>query len=284
MRFKDRIAALEFLRGFLGDAAAMAALRRQLARHRSGVSSLSNHQVLAEISTLLARAPIHISRPIRLRVPASLGKEQKEPVPLRGRIVRASGKEEEEEVYVLAVAVKTIGGTPLVNHSVRILDPDTEEQVGERRMTDDDGVLRTTVPRNKTYRIEILDEEHEPFIEPVDAYEEPAYLICRFIDECGAPVANTKVEVWEDGHCLETVTDAEGKVDCCVHLGPYELKIGEQSFRAHALLSRDLETEEHNYRFVVHADGAQDEDPGEFHERLPQYDAPFDIEGQEAEA
>ena len=284
MRFKDRIAALEFLRGFLGDAAAMAALRRQLARHRSGVSRLSNHQVLAEISTLLANGPIYISRPTRLRVPASMGKEQKESVELRRRIVRASGKEEEEEVYVLAVAVKMIGGTPLVNHSVRILDPDTEEQVGERRMTDDDGVVRARVPWNKTYRIEILDEEGEPFIEPVDAYEEPAYLICRFVDENGSPVAHVKVEVREDGHCFETVTDDDGKIDCCVHLGPYELKIGEQSFQAHALLLRDLETEEHYYRFVVHADGAQEDDPGEFRERLPQYDAPFDFESQEAEA
>ncbi len=77
------------------------------------------------------------------------------------------------DVHVIAVEVKTIGGTLLVNHPVRIIDPDTREPIGDTVMTDDKGVLRKVVPEKKTYWIEILGEELDLPAPPLAPDEEP---------------------------------------------------------------------------------------------------------------
>ena len=180
----------------------------------------------------------------------------------------------EEEVYVIAHEVRTIGDTPLVNHRVRILDPDTGRQIGNTLTTGDDGVVRAIVPENKDYRIEILDEENESSVPSLQPYEEPTYLICRFVDESGSPVANTKVEAREDDYGFELTTDEDGRIDCCADLGSFELKINDQVFHAHSVLLKDREKEENHYRFVVSATAGQDDQASDPVGRLPHYDAP----------
>jgi hypothetical protein len=146
-------------------------------------------------------------------------------------------------------------------------------------MTDDDGVVRAIVPRNKTYRIEILDEERELSYPPIQAYEEPAFLVCRFVDEDGAPVANAKIEARADGDKFEFVTDEDGRIHSATPLGTYELRIEDQVFQAHALLLRDLEEDGSHYRFVLStATDHEADDP------LWRYDTPPDVENQEAAA
>ncbi len=183
-----------------------------------------------------------------------------------------------EEIYVIAHEIRTIGDTPLVNHRVRILDPDTGKQVGNPLTTDDQGVVRAVVPEDKDYRIEIFDEENESSTAALEAFEEPAYLVCRFTDELGSPVANTKVEVREDDYQFEVTTDEDGWIDFCADLGPFELSINDQVFQAHSVLSKDREKDKNHYWFVVSGSSADDGPANDPEGRLPHYDAPIDQE------
>jgi hypothetical protein len=165
-----------------------------------------------------------------------------------------------DEFYVLAVEVRSIGGTPIMNHAVRIRDPDTGEQIGGDLMTDDDGVVRALVPENKLYRIEILDEEHDFVDSPLDDEGERAMLLCHFLDEWGEPIAHTDVHARSGDDEFELVTDENGKIEAPADLGHYELTIEDQVFHAHALLEDDRDAEEHLYRFVVTGRTAQPDD------------------------
>jgi hypothetical protein len=179
---------------------------------------------------------------------------------------------EGEEAYVISAEVRSIGDTLLVNQDVRIIDPDTLEQVGDVITTGDDGVVRAMVPVKKTYRIEIVDQEFEPVELPHDPDDEPAVLLCHFCDESGVPLAYQDVEVQSGDNKFELATDENGRIEAAAQLIPYELKIGDQVFHAHALLWNDREKDENLYRFVVASDTPQ-ETP-EDHEHS--YDAVID--------
>jgi hypothetical protein len=139
--------------------------------------------------------------------------------------------------------------------------------------------VRAVVPEDKDYRIEIFDEENDASPPALEAYEEPAYLVCRFTDELGSPVANTTVEVREDDHRFEVTTDEDGRIDCCADLGPFELSINDQVFQAHSVLSKDREKEINHYRFVVSGSGTENGPASDPVGRLPHYDAPIDQGG-----
>jgi len=199
--------------------------------------------------------------------------------------------ESDEEAFVLVVEIKTIGGTLLVNHPMRILDPDTGVAVIEQIHSDDKGVVRTLVPRNKTYRIEILDEEWEA---PAAAFlgdHDTGVLHCRFVDESGQPLANLGVEARQDDHEFQLVTDAEGWIESPANLGAYELRVGDQVFQAHALLPADVERdaeaatgdERVHYCFVVTGATAEDADDGQGQEHEHRLDRGDDLLAGDAE-
>jgi hypothetical protein len=159
---------------------------------------------------------------------------------------------EPRDVFVLAAEVILVGGTPLIEHPVRVIDPDTLAVVADGLRTDAYGVVRTEVPENKTYRIEIVDRDLEDDAPPL-ARPAHALLLCQFVDQTGDPLAGRDV-VLED---LTLVTDENGFIEASVHLGHYELEIEGQTFHAHAVLEDDRAV----YRFVVTVDHEPADDP-----------------------
>jgi hypothetical protein len=157
------------------------------------------------------------------------------------------------DVQLIAVEVKGLGGTPLANHKVRVLDPETGEPVGEWLETDEAGILRTRVPDDRTWRIEVLDDELEAGTAQPTLPETPALLRCQFVDRDGRPVANEPVEARVDGDSLTLRTNENGRIEAPARLAAHELKIRGQTFTAHALTVLDRESDEVLYRFVLEA-------------------------------
>ena len=163
------------------------------------------------------------------------------------------------DVHVLVAEVKGIGDTLLVNHPVRILDPESGAEAAYA-VTDAQGVIHVEVPENKTYRIEIVDEESDHAVDPLQTAEERAALICHFVDSSGSPIANEKVEGKSGEESFELTTDENGRIVSPARLDSYELTIRGESFTAHSLPVTDGQKEESVYRFVVGEAG-----PGDVH-------------------
>jgi len=161
------------------------------------------------------------------------------------------------DAHVIVMLVKSIGGTPLVNHLVCILD-EKGRRVGNPVTTDSEGILRAEVPENKKYRVEILDEKMEHAVAPLDRGDEQAVLLCQFVEIDGSPVANEKVEVKAGDDKFELTTDELGRIQSPAHLGAWELTVRKESFIAHALPVADGEREESVYRFVLGETGPAD--------------------------
>ena len=159
---------------------------------------------------------------------------------------------EPADVHFIALEVKALGGTPLANHQVRVLDPDTGEPIGDWMETDDAGILRTRVPDERTFRIEILDEDLEAAGAAQPTLPETAALLrCRFVDAAGRPVAGAPVEAAVDDDKLALHTDENGRIEAPARLAAYRLTIRGQTFTAHALTVADASSEESVYRFVL---------------------------------
>ena len=67
--------------------------------------------------------------------------------------------------FAIEVQLTAAGGAPLAGERVRIIDPDTNEQVGKPVMTDKHGVLRARVPEQKEYHF--LPMPDEPKEDPI---------------------------------------------------------------------------------------------------------------------
>jgi hypothetical protein len=157
------------------------------------------------------------------------------------------------EIYVVAAEVKTIGDHKLIEHPVRILDPDTGIQVGETVKTDKEGVARAEVPKKKDYRIEIVDEEIHVDAPPPPAPDPPsATLVCEFVDDAGKPVAHEEVALKEgDLGGGAATTDEKGWLRAPARLGPVELTLRDQKFVAHSLSIEDAADPSNAYHFVL---------------------------------
>lgn len=280
-----RADALDFLRGFGADPDTRAALRQQLVRFRPDVARLSDEQVLEELATALATERFSALRTHRDRTTRPAPRRRAEPVPMPEPKAEPAPPPRDEETFVLAVEVTTIGGTPLLRHPVRILDPDTGAVVVDDLQTDDDGVVRALVPEDKTYRIEILDEDWEPPAQLHEDADPGAVLACRFVDAHGLPIEGLEVEVRHGDAATTLVTDAAGWIESPAGLGVYELRVGDETFVAHAILPEDLpdaltrdldadgarDDEAIRYEFVVAtepADDGADDDAEEEEHRL----------------
>ena len=274
-------AAREFLRGFV-EPEARVEMRRLLA-HCHDTARLSDDQILDALASMLVAGRFVARRDEERRVFKSVRREAKPEPPLPPP--KTQRPEVEEEAFVLAAEVKTIGGTLLMNHPVRVLDPDTGAIVIDSIETDDDGVVRSLVPKNKTYRIEILDETWEGPEQAFESDDRRGMLVCRFVDATGAPVADLAVEARQDDQVSSLTTDAEGWIESAANLAPYELHVGEQVFHAHAVLAEDVTRDEDaprddetvRYEFVVDSVSSDEEadESEEDEHRLERDDSPF---------
>lgn len=146
--------------------------------------------------------------------------------------------EKVEDIFLLVAEVKLIGDTPLINHAVRILDPDTGEVVAEDK-TNENGVVRTEVPKKKTYRIEIVDDHHDQH-EWNTVHVPHPMLRVRFVDSAGSPVPHLEVTVKDlEGNAIEAMADEDGLLEMPAHLTLHEVLVGDDAHWVHALLHRD---------------------------------------------
>ncbi len=146
--------------------------------------------------------------------------------------------EKVEDVFLLVAEVKLVGDTPLINHAVRVLDPDSGEVVAETT-TNENGVVRTEVPKKKTYRIEIVDDDHD-LHEWNTVHAPHPMLRVRFVDAAGAPVPHVEATVKDlEGNAVEVMGDEDGLLEMPAHLTLHQVIIGEDTHWVHALLHRD---------------------------------------------
>ncbi len=187
--------------------------------------------------------------------------------------------EQEPDVFVLAATVTQVGDgdKPVARHPVRIIDPDTREVVAEST-TDEKGVVRAEVPKDKTYRIEIVKLDPQFYPEPIYDMPPEGVVHFRVVDEGGSPLAQTEVKVTMGDDAMTLVTDDDGEVSAPSHLEPYAVEIGDDTFYGHAVLASDDE-EDRVYEFVSPGkqdDGGAGDAPTNRLERWFPMDNPFD--------
>jgi len=147
------------------------------------------------------------------------------------------------DLHLIAVELKGLGDTPLPNHWARILDPDTGEPVTGWLESDEEGILRARVPDERTWRVEIFDEGVDDAAAHLQPDEAPAVLVCQIVDSTSSPIADEPVELSIGEEKLALWTDASGRLEAHVPLGPCELKIREHTFTAHSIPQADREAE-----------------------------------------
>ena len=161
--------------------------------------------------------------------------------------------------FAIEVQLTAAGGTPLAAERVRIVDPDTNEQVGKPVMTDKHGVLRARVPKQKEYHFLPMPDEPKEDPDPWSAHgpaatipEEHSLLFVALTDESGQPLKGEKVNVKdESGSAHELVTDEEGHLRLAADPGVYELEVRGKTFVAHTLFTTDLGDDPQPYRFTL---------------------------------
>ena len=258
LRCTDAEPTLALLRGAVAEPGVLAAFRRALAAEYGDVARWSEAEVLTRIARLLTEGRWHIAHTPGgdPRFHPGLANRRPEPRAVEPRARKTTAPD--QETYVLAVEIKTIGGTLLVNHPVRVIDPDTGDIIVDDLDTDGRGVVRTRVPEDKTYRIEILDEVWDSPDHEFHSDDGLAVLACRFVDEQGVPMADSLVGVKHEDREFELHTDADGRIEAPAAAGPYELRLRGEVFHAHTVLPADVEADDDgdavHYLFVVPAE------------------------------
>jgi hypothetical protein len=223
-----------------------AIVRRELASVLSSVegSADTSRMTFEALRAAVAEA-VRRERLLAFRTSAPTAVEQIRKVEVLGP---ETTPEEVQDVFLLAAEVKLIGDTPLINHAVRVLDPDTGEVVTEAT-TDEKGIVRTEVPKKKTYRIEIVD--HDPDVHAWNTVHAPHPMLrCRFVDAAGAPVPHLDVTVKDlEGNTTEAAADEKGYLEMPAHLGLFKVIVGDDAHWVHSLLHRDDENDA--YEIVV---------------------------------
>jgi hypothetical protein len=160
--------------------------------------------------------------------------------------------------FAIEVQLTAAGGTPLAAEPVRIVDPDSGQDVGKPGVTDERGVLRARVPEQKEYEFHAVAfgvEHDDPWgaAAPIAAAgQEHSVLFVALTDRAGSPLANENVTVKDEaGSEHPGQTDGEGCLRLVTDPGVYELRVRENTFVAHTLFTSDLGDEPKPYRFSL---------------------------------
>jgi len=172
-----------------------------------------------------------------------------------------------EAGHELWVQLVSVGGTPLRNERVQVVDA-SGEPVGDPVVADDDGVVRVPVDEGE-YAVRILgpegtddaDDGSAPQATEGDALvNEPALshvLACRFFDASGQPIANESVSARSDQDSFSLTTDQAGRIEQTASPAAYDVTIRGQTFKAGAVLVGEKAAQGDPYCFLL-ADGASD--------------------------
>jgi hypothetical protein len=182
-----------------------------------------------------------------------------EPADPPGTVGGIPGSEFSIEIQLFAE-----GGTPLAAERVRVVDPDSKEEVGKPGVSDEAGVFRAGVPEEKEYQLfaVIGGKEQEidawsaagsPPSDPVAGDEHPM-LIVLVVDGKGTPLAGEKVHVKaETGDEWDLETDARGRVALECEPGLFTVTARGIDLLAHSVFNGDLFDETAPCRLEVSA-------------------------------
>jgi hypothetical protein len=161
--------------------------------------------------------------------------------------------------FALEVQLTAAGGTPLAAERVRIVDPDTNEEVGPPVRTDQHGILRARVPAEKEYHFFPVPEEPAEHSSPLSPHasagaipQEHSVLFVALTAENGEPLRGEQVNVKdESGSAHDVATDDDGHIRLTTDPGLYELSVRGKIFVAHTLFTTDLGDDPQPYRFTL---------------------------------
>jgi hypothetical protein len=165
--------------------------------------------------------------------------------------------------YRIEVLMKAIGGSPLRNERVSIIDPTTKKPVGEPVETDAEGLLSALVPEEKEYDLQIVDDDgpagdveaFAPFDTDGglhDPDDDPHVLRVRLVDLDGKPLAKEQVKVTAaSGETLTFTTQDDGDVEDTVPPGPCTIEARGKTLHAHTLPLAVAEQLTHPFKIVV---------------------------------
>jgi hypothetical protein len=159
------------------------------------------------------------------------------------------------DTHVISAQMNAIGGTPLANQTVEVVDPDSDEVVA-RVETDENGRLVAVVPEKKSYDLRIVDDdpgegvnvphEFDPELERGEGH-----LFLQVVDGAGSPLAGRRFRVSGEHGSFEVASDAQGKIEALAPHGVYRLEAGGRAFAVHTLYADDLAADPSPYRLVV---------------------------------
>jgi hypothetical protein len=163
-----------------------------------------------------------------------------------------------EGAYAIEVQLHAAGGTPLATERVRIVDPDTNQQIGTVAVTDANGIVRARVPEEKEYHFVPVGDDAVDHENPwaasgaAAAGQDHCLLFVMLADAGGAPLAGETVTVKDEAGAEHSArTDDEGCIRLVTDPGAYELLIRKNKFVAHTLFMSDLGDDPVPYRFTL---------------------------------
>ena len=162
--------------------------------------------------------------------------------------------------FQIETALQAAGGTPLAHERVRLHDPATGEPVGEPAVTDENGILRASVPEEKDYDVVVesdpAEKEELPSLADHLGGEEPssaehAVLSVELLDAARAPLRREKVHVKGEQAEFDVVTDDEGCIHEVAEPGAYTLTAKGKSATAHTVFQDERDESGVAYRLVL---------------------------------
>jgi hypothetical protein len=175
-------------------------------------------------------------------------------------VVQGASAASHDKVFFLSTCIRAIGGAPLMNQAVQVVDPDSGEPIGDPVTTDAEGRIAVEVPENKKYSIRILDDDPGDDVPPPEAMDpydaaqdDPPGIFVRVLDAQGTSLAGVDYEVTgKNGFSHKGKTDARGDVEMeGVPAGSYELKIQGKKFQIPTIVSSVLRDDPAPYTLVV---------------------------------
>jgi hypothetical protein len=153
--------------------------------------------------------------------------------------------------YAIEIQLFAAGGTPLAAERVRVVDPDSQEDVGSPGVSDEQGIFRAGVPEEKEYQlfavVDGIDQEIDAWSaegsapgDPVAGDEHPM-LIVLVVDGQGVPLVDEAVQVKaESGESWDLKTDARGRITLECEAGLFTVTARGTDLLAHSVFNGDL--------------------------------------------
>lgn len=156
-----------------------------------------------------------------------------------------------EHVLVIKAQLQTPGGQPLAHEQVVLVKSGTDQVVAGPFTTDETGSIAEIIPEKGDYDIRLVDAEDQHHAPPADDLDAAAHLHCCFLLSTGAPASGEIATITGGGSTATVALGQFGDLEVAVAPGPYEIKVRDQTFRAHSIHQVAHEEEGGGYKFVI---------------------------------